>query len=77
MNVNIKVIKHFLNNSHVYGDKEIFLKSYLSELESKQGFIFSDHDRIEWVEEADLLSYKIAPFDIPIVKALIDGRKDV
>jgi len=74
MSIDIKVNKHFMNNKHSYGEKQILLKSYICTTEPNQGFVLTDHDNIEWVERKDLLNYNIAPADIPIVKALMNER---
>jgi len=73
MAIDIKVTKHFMNNEHSYEGKKILLKSYICEMDPKQEFILTDHDMIEWVEKKDLLNYKIAPADMPIVKALMNA----
>ena len=73
MSIDIKVTKHFMNNEHSYGEKQILLKSYICEREANQEFYLTDHDMIEWVEKKDLLNYKIAPADVPIVKALMNA----
>jgi 8-oxo-dGTP diphosphatase len=70
--IDIKVTKHFMNNEHSYGEKQILLKSYICEAAPNQEFLLTDHDMIEWVEKNNLLNYKIAPADIPIVQALMN-----
>ncbi|MFA4979209.1 MAG: NUDIX domain-containing protein [Sphingobacterium sp.] len=35
----------------------------------------TDHDQLEWVKVSDLLSWKLAPADIPIAKELIQKFK--
>ena len=72
MAVDIKVIKHFMNNEHSYGENQILLKSYICELDDNQEFFLTDHDMIEWVKSKDLLNYNIAQADIPIAEALMN-----
>lgn len=70
LGVEIIVDSFLMENRHDYGSKEILLKSYLCQLVNNIDIILTDHDRVEWVAISDLISYNLAPADIPIVKAL-------
>lgn len=72
LGVDIQVIFYFMENQHDYGSKEILLMTYHCIIVSKNDFTLSDHDKVEWVKKSDLLSYNLAPADIPIVKALMN-----
>ncbi|WP_245949312.1 8-oxo-dGTP diphosphatase MutT [Lutibacter citreus] len=69
LGLEINVRSFFMENEHIYSDKKIILKAYLCELISGK-IQLNDHDLFEWSEVSDLENYKLAPADIPFVKAL-------
>ena len=77
LGVEIDVDSFFMENQHDYGSKKILLIAYRCHILSTNKFTLKDHDKIEWVETNNLNQYEIAPADIPIVKALIDGRNEI
>lgn len=77
LGVEILVDSFFMKNQHKYGTKEILLMSYRCSIVSINDFTLIDHDKVEWVEINNLNQYEIAPADISIVKALIDGTNDI
>ena len=42
-----------------------------------QNFSLSVHDKIEWVQIQNLMSYKLAPADIPIARKIMELSKNV
>ena len=70
LGIETKVISEFHRNIHQYEEKEVLLISFI--VEQISGDIkLLDHDEIDWVKKEDLLSYKLAPADIPIVEKLM------
>ena len=55
---------------HVYPDRKIELFAFEAELPSDPTTLNS-HDEVQWVSVAALLSYQLAPADIPIAEKLI------
>lgn len=64
----------FTESPYRYEGGAIKLIGVLVELGNEQPRL-SVHDRIAWVPIADLLSYKLAPADIPIAKDLINAHR--
>ena len=65
-----QIIREFHQNIHLYETKEIKLISFLTyHLEGE--FILNDHDEIVWLKPQHLLSYNLAPADVPIAEKLI------
>jgi len=69
MKVDVEIKEFFAENLHEYKDKQINLKCYKCHLLSDK-IILSDHDSIAWVKPKELLSYDLAPADIPIARKL-------
>jgi len=66
--------KPFITHTHHYEQNTIELISYIcstvhSEIQS------IDHDQVEWIFVNNLLAYNLAPADIPIAEALIQGQE--
>jgi len=60
-------INHFLTEQiYDYDDFTVCLKVFLCTLD-KGEMTLNDHDEIKWVEKHELLSYNLAPADIPLV----------
>ncbi len=57
------------SSRYSYPDREIELMAY--EVQLAEGpIVLNDHDEIQWVPVAELLSYRLAPADVAIAKAL-------
>lgn len=69
--ITIQIGREFHQNIHRYGTKEIKLISYITYHLDGQ-FILNDHDEIVWVKPNQLLSYNLAPADIPIAEKIIN-----
>lgn len=61
------------NFTHEYVKTTIELIGYECTLLSYQGKL-TDHDAYEWVESERLLTYRLAPADIPIAKEYINEQ---
>lgn len=66
----VKVDRHLMDQVHDYGDFMITLKAYTCSFVKGQ-LTLTDHDEVQWVKVIDLLSYQLAPADIPVAKKLI------
>lgn len=60
------------SSRHAYDTREIELLVYEAELEPGEWNLDS-HDETRWVATRDLLTYDLAPADIPIAERLIEG----
>ncbi len=58
-----------------YGEREIELLAYEVELEAGE-WILTSHDEARWVAAEDLLSFALAPADIPIAEALVPKSEE-
>ncbi|WP_316811651.1 (deoxy)nucleoside triphosphate pyrophosphohydrolase [Pedobacter heparinus] len=66
----VKVNDHLMDHIHDYGDFVIELKAYSCSFVEGQ-LTLTDHDEVLWVNVNDLLSYPLAPADVPIAKQLM------
>lgn len=58
---------------HAYAHGVIELVSVLCRADAPDGLKSTDHDALEWVKPEDLLSYALAPADIPTAERLSRG----
>ena len=72
LGMKVIVEKYFSSNQHQYGAFQIELIAYRCEFVSAT-FEMTDHDKYEWVKPDNLLDWKLAPADIPIME-LISNR---
>ncbi len=69
LDVDVEIVRFFMENKHQYNDKNIFLKAYVCKhLRGK--IILKDHDKKAWVTIGELGSYKFSPADIPFIDKL-------
>ena len=66
LEIYVKIDEYLTENVFDYGHFIVCLKVFLCSLDSGN-FKLNDHDQIEWVEKDQLLSYNLAPADIPLV----------
>lgn len=66
----------FVENIHEYPDKKIKLLAYKVNI-IRGDFKLSDHDKIVWVRPEKILTYQLAPADIPIAEAYINYNKEI
>lgn len=71
LNLKVEIKQHFFDTVHHYDKGSIELISFICETENIETKS-TDHDQLEWVEVRDLLSWKLAPADIPIAEELIE-----
>ncbi len=65
-------VGEFITSSRFdYGQHEIELLAFEAQLEPGEWTLVS-HDEARWVSTADLLSYELAPADIPIAEAIVN-----
>lgn len=70
LGMKVKNISYFRTNIHKYESFNIELIAYKCKF-LLADFILDDHDAFEWLNIEELLSYNLAPADIPIAKELI------
>ncbi|RZL69768.1 MAG: (deoxy)nucleoside triphosphate pyrophosphohydrolase [Pedobacter sp.] len=66
----VEIGKHFKTIIHQYENVQIELIAYCCKF-IQADFVLIDHDEIQWVKNTELLSFNLAPADVPIAKALI------
>lgn len=69
-NVEIAVEVFFMHTVYAYPEKTVRLHAYRVRHVSGQ-FHLTDHDALAWVQLSDLLTYPLAPADVPIAEALV------
>jgi 8-oxo-dGTP diphosphatase len=72
LQIMVHVNEHLMDHIHDYGDFIIELKAYLCTFREGK-LTLTDHDEVLWVNVNELLSYKLAPADIPIVSMLMSN----
>ena len=70
LEMSVDVLRHFKTVHHNYNNFKIELISFVCDYKSAD-FLMTDHDLYEWVDPKDLLSWELAPADIPIAEAII------
>lgn len=70
LSMKVEINKHFKTIIHQYESVQIELIAYGCKF-IQADFILIDHDEIQWVKNTELLSFNLAPADVPIAKALI------
>lgn len=65
----VEIGKHFKTIIHQYEDVKVELIAYYCRF-IQADFILTDHDEIKWVEKRELLSFNLAPADVPIAEAI-------
>lgn len=74
LSIKVEIQKHFKTTLHKYEQVQIELIAYGCKF-IQADFVLIDHDEILWVKKKELLSFNLAPADVPIAKALIEqGR---
>jgi 8-oxo-dGTP diphosphatase len=71
LDIDIKVLKHFISIEHQYPDFFIRLHSYLAELVNDQKIILNEHQTIEWVEPYELNNFEFSNADIKIIEKIL------
>lgn len=66
----VEIGDHFKTVVHQYEDVIIELIAYCCKFIQAE-FVLKDHDEIQWVEKRELLSFNLAPADVPIADALV------
>lgn len=70
LSIKVEIQKHFKTTLHKYDQVQIELIAYLCKF-IQVDFVLIDHDEIEWVKKTELLSFNLAPADVPIANAII------
>lgn len=65
----VEICKHFKTIIHQYEQMQIELIAYTCKF-IQADFILTDHDEIKWVGKRELLSFNLAPADVPIAEAV-------
>lgn len=64
--INVKINHYLTEQIFDYGQFVVCLKVFLCTLDGGE-IKLNDHDEIKWVDKNQLLSYNLAPADIPLV----------
>jgi 8-oxo-dGTP diphosphatase len=75
LGMKVKIIKHFKTVVHQYDTFAIELMAYICQFQ-EANYTLTDHDMYEWVNKRDLNKWNLAPADIPIANAIINGEID-
>ncbi|RME93959.1 MAG: (deoxy)nucleoside triphosphate pyrophosphohydrolase [Bacteroidetes bacterium] len=68
--VQIRVLRKFHENVHTYAGKAVKLYSFLV-VHQAGTFALREHAALAWVPLSKLLTYRLAPADIPIAEKLV------
>lgn len=69
LDMRVEVEDYLATSQYSYETIDIELVAYKCNLQSYASKL-TDHDRFEWVSPEDLLNWKLAPADIPLVNGL-------
>lgn len=70
LNINVEVGDFFMKSSYQYEFGDIDIYSYWVDIDEDVMIVSNEHQNSKWVEVNELVNYKFAPADIPIVKKL-------
>ena len=71
LGMEIKIGSYLMDSIYHYPEKTVCLKAYFAEY--KSGTIqYNDHDQVEWTTIPELVHYRFAPADLPIVERLME-----
>ncbi len=73
LNIEILVLKAFMENKHIYPHSTILSKGYICSFVSGE-IKLVDHDKFLWVTKYNLLNFKFSDADLPFVKALASSK---
>ena len=65
LKISVQIEGFLTEQTYDYGDFSVLLKVYICRFISGS-FTLNDHDEVKWVDKDDVLSYKLAPADIPV-----------
>ncbi len=71
LNLKIKVKELFMESDYTYDFGSFTLNTFIAECDNPSISKIEAHEQYAWVEPKDLLSYDLAPADIPIAEAYI------
>jgi 8-oxo-dGTP diphosphatase len=67
LQIKVEISSFLIEQYFDYGDFSVSLKVYVCQFLS--GLLsLVDHDEVKWVDPEDVLSYQLAPADVPIIK---------
>lgn len=70
LSIDASKLQFLSKNNHQYLTKSIDISFYLYEVAHEVPLVLVDHDDSCWCEVKDLLSYQMAPADIPVIEQL-------
>jgi len=68
--IDVSKLQFLSKNIHYYGPKCIDISFYLYETSQQMDLVLVDHDDFSWCDVNDLLTYKIAEADLPVIEQL-------
>jgi len=71
LNVEISVKGFFCENIYECLSGSIQLLSYIAEIVSGD-FILTVHDKLEWANRENLLTFELLPADIPVAEKIVE-----
>jgi 8-oxo-dGTP diphosphatase len=72
LNIDIDVKSHIVNSYFNYGTKEIVLIGFFAEFKSGN-IVLKDHDDFHWIDLCEIVNFRFAPADLPIINKIVDG----
>ena len=70
VSVEISRLRFLSKNIHQYGSKKINISFYLYEIPHEIPLALVDHDDSKWCDVNDILKFKMADADIPVIEQL-------
>ncbi len=70
LSIDTAQLQFLSKNNHQYLAKNIEISFYLYQVPREVPIVLVDHDDFSWCDVNDLLSYQMAPADIPVVEKL-------
>jgi len=76
LGMKVRIIEHFKTVVHHYDTFTIELIAYVCQFQ-EANYMLTDHIMYEWVNKRELNKWNLAPADIPIARAIVDGEIDM
>lgn len=67
LEISVKIDNFLTEQTYDYGNFVVCMKVFLCTIEEGK-IVLNDHDEYQWVDKTELLSYDLAPADIPLVE---------
>jgi mutator protein MutT len=64
--IDVKIDKYIVESIYKYSKKTIKLIAYTGHI-INGNMILNDHDKVEWIDLEEIINYKLAPADLPLI----------